>query len=118
MAILDFVAKLDKSVGTLGTHYLQLTGVRREGRVVELSLKSVKSDPTSRQLVSQLNERIKRQFDVWILRTYQYSSWLVREKKTTKLVSEVWLKSFLYTLFDHFTCLIYPCFIYSLYVST
>lgn len=84
MAILDFVAKLDKSVGTLGTHYLQLTGVRREGRVVELSLKPVKSDCTSRELVSELNERIEYQFDVWIFRTYQYSSWLIWGKKYHK----------------------------------
>ena len=34
---------------------------------MELSLKPVESGPTSRQLVSQLNERIKHQFDVWIL---------------------------------------------------
>ena len=91
MAILDFVAKLDKSVGTLGTHYLQFVS-EGEGRAVELSLKPVESGPTSRQLVSQLNERIKHQVDVWIFRTYQYSSWLLWEEKTTKLVSRVlWL---------------------------
>ena len=66
-----------------------MIGVRREGRVVELSLKPVKSDRTFSQLVSQLNERIKHQFDVWIFRTYQYSSWLVWGEKTTGLVSKV-----------------------------
>ena len=64
---------------------------------MELSLKPVTSDPTSRQLVSQLNERIKHEFDVWILRTYKYSSWLVWGEKTTKLVSRVlWLDKFFF----------------------
>ena len=52
---------------------------------MELSLKPVKSDRTSSQLVSQLNERIKHQFDVWICRSYQYSNWLVGGEKDHKV---------------------------------
>lgn len=75
---------------------------------MELSLKPVESGPTSRQLVSQLNERIKHQFDVWIFRTYQYSSWLVWEEKTTKLVSRVlWLGKVLLEVLKHSTYVLF-----------
>ena len=56
--------------------------------------------------MSELNERIEYQFDVWIFRTHWYCSWLIWGKNTTNLVSDVlWLENvFLYPLLDHFTC--------------
>ena len=80
---------------------------------MELSLKPVKSDCTSRELVSELIERIEYQFDVWIFRTYWYSSWLIWGKKYHKFGVRcvVVRECFSLSIIGSFHILIYSCFI-------